>query len=57
MKKDIFSTSVKLITIFGLGYCSAEALFKLGLNKIPTIDLTDIQYEMYKEALIPDTDE
>lgn len=57
MKKDLFSTSVKLITIFGLGYCSAELLFKLGLNKIPTIDLTDVQYEMYKEALIPDTDE
>lgn len=57
MLKYMLTLLVLILTSIGLGWISAELIKKSGWLKPVTIDLSDEDYEMYKAALLPDTDE
>ena len=57
MLKYMLTLLVFILTSIGLGWISAELIKKSGWLKPVTIDLSDEDYEMYKAALLPDTEE
>lgn len=57
MFKYMLTILVLILTSIGLGWISAELIKKSGWLKPAVIDLSDEDYEMYKAALLPDTEE
>ena len=57
MLKYMLTILALILTSIGLGWISAELIKKSGWLKPAMIDLSDEDYEMYKAALLPDTEE